>query len=133
MMNKKIVLFDGVCNLCNASVQFIIEHDKKNVFQFSSLQSDFGQKLLEKNQLNTTEFNSIILLDEENIFQQSDAALRIAKNLNFPVKLLAVFLIIPKPIRDYFYSLVSKNRYKWFGKKESCWIPTANLKSKFID
>ena len=132
-MKKKIVLFDGICNLCNASVQFIIEHDKKNAFQFSSLQSDFGQEILSKNHLNTTDFDSVLLVDNNQIFDRSDAALRIAKELDFPIRLLSVFLIIPKPIRDSFYSIIAKNRYKWFGKKESCWIPTAELKSKFID
>jgi len=132
-MKKKVVLFDGVCNLCNESVQFIIKNDKKNTFQFSSLQSEFGQKILTKNQLNTNDFDSILLLDQEKIFDKSDAALRIAKELDFPIRLLSVLLIIPKPIRDYYYSIIAKNRYKWFGKKESCWIPTAELKNKFID
>lgn len=133
MKTKKIILFDGVCNLCNSSVQFIIERDTKNVFLFSSLQSDFGQKILKENNLNEENFDSIILIDEDKIYQKSDAALRIAKELQSPIKYFNLFLILPQFLRDFGYDLIAKNRYKFFGKQESCWIPTEELKNKFLN
>lgn len=133
MKTKKIILFDGVCNLCNSSVQFIIERDTKNVFLFSSLQSDFGQKILKENNLNEENFDSIILIDEDKIYQKSDAALRIAKELQSPIKYFNLFLILPQFLRDFGYDLIAKNRYKFFGKQESCWIPTKELKNKFLN
>ena len=133
MKNKKIILFDGVCNLCNSSVQFVIDRDLNNRFMFASLQSDFGQEVLKKHHLNTTDFDSIILLDQQKIYEKSSAALRIAKELKFPWNLLAIFLILPKFLRDIGYNYVAKNRYNWFGKQESCWLPTPELRSKFLD
>lgn len=133
MKTKKIILFDGVCNLCNSSVQFIIERDTKNVFLFSSLQSDFGQKILKENNLNEKNFDSIILIDEDKIYQKSDAALRIAKELQSPIKYFNLFLILPQFLRDFGYDLIAKNRYKFFGKQESCWLPTEELKNKFLN
>ena len=133
MKNKKIILFDGVCNLCNSSVQFVIDRDPNNRFMFASLQSDFGQEVLRKYHLNTTDFDSIILLDQQKIYEKSSAALRIAKELKFPWSLLAIFLILPQFLRDIGYNYVAKNRYKWFGKQESCWMPTPELRSKFLD
>lgn len=133
MKKNKIILFDGVCNLCSSSVQFIIERDKEDQFQFASLQSDFAQKILLKNKLNTSTFDSIVLVENDKIYQKSGAALRIAKELEFPWNLLYVFIIVPYPIRDFVYGIIAKNRYKWFGKKESCWLPTPALRSKFLD
>lgn len=133
MIKKKIILFDGVCNLCNSSVQFVIERDKKDTFLFSSLQSEFGQKILKKNNMNQEEFDSILLVENDKIYQKSDAALRIAKDLDSPWNLLYVFIIFPRFIRDFGYELIAKNRYKWFGKQESCWLPTPELRSKFLD
>lgn len=133
MKKNKIILFDGVCNLCSSSVQFIIERDKEDQFQFASLQSDFAQKILLKNKLNTSTFDSIVLVENDKIYQKSGAALRIAKELEFPWNLLYVFMIVPYPIRDFVYGIIAKNRYKWFGKKESCWLPTPELRSKFLD
>lgn len=132
MNSQKIILFDGVCNLCNSTVQKVIENDDKNQFKFASLQSEFGQKFLEKNNLSTEEFNSIILVDGEKFYTRSDAALRIGKELKGIYKLSGVFFIFPKFIRDSVYDWISRNRYKWFGKQESCWLPTPELKQKFI-
>ncbi|MBT30890.1 MAG: thiol-disulfide oxidoreductase [Thalassobius sp.] len=126
-----IILFDGVCNLCNGSVNFIIDHDKKNRFKFTSLQSEKGQELLKKHNLNL-ELESIILVENEKTYQKSDAALRISKKLNFPIPLLYVAIIIPRLIRDQIYNYIAKNRYKWFGKSDSCRMPTPELKAKFI-
>lgn len=133
MKNKKIILFDGVCNLCNQSVQFVIDRDTNDRFLFASLQSDFGQNILTKHELNTSNFDSIILVDKDRIYQKSSAALRIAKELKFPWSLLTIFLILPAFIRDFGYNYVAKNRYNWFGKQESCWMPTPELRSKFLD
>lgn len=133
MKKDKIIFFDGVCNLCNSTVQFIIENDSQNKFHFSSLQSNFGQKFLEENNLKTENFDSIILLENNEVYQKSDAAIKIASHLDSPYNYLKLFSILPKFIRDFFYSIVAKNRYRIFGKKESCWIPTAELRSKFLE
>jgi predicted DCC family thiol-disulfide oxidoreductase YuxK len=132
-MNAPIILFDGVCNLCNASVQFVIERDPTAIFRFASLQSDAGQAILAKNALNTEGLNSIILVENDVVYDRSTAALRIAKRLSGGIQLVAVFLIVPKFIRDFFYKIIAKNRYRWFGKQESCWLPTKELKARFLD
>lgn len=131
-----IILFDGVCNLCNASVQFVIERDPTAIFRFSALQSDFGRAILAKNGLYTegslSALNSIILLENDVVYDRSTAALRIAKRLSGGIQLMAVFLIVPKFMRDFFYKIIAKNRYRWFGKQESCWLPTKELKARFL-
>lgn len=127
-----IVLFDGLCNLCSSSVQFIITHDPKNRFRFASLQSDFGQKILHENHLSATDLNSFILYENGKIYTRSTGALKVAKQLSGPWKLLSGFLILPPFLRDGIYNLVSRNRYKWFGKKSSCWLPSKSLNSRFI-
>ena len=112
MKTRKIILFDGICNLCNQSVQFVIEHDKENLFQFASLQSDFGQDFLKKNQFELLNFNSIIYIEGEQFFTKSSAALKIAQQLNGKIAWLSIFLIVPKPLRDIVYSFIAKNRYR---------------------
>ncbi|CVK16591.1 Predicted thiol-disulfide oxidoreductase YuxK, DCC family [Apibacter mensalis] len=132
-MKTYIVLFDGICNLCNSTVQFIIKRDKNNVFKFSSLQSEFGQNFLKERNLSSTDFNSIILYEPGvAYYTKSTAILKIVQKLGFPYKILSVFLLIPSPIRDSIYSLLSKNRYHLFGKKDSCMVPTPENKKKFI-
>lgn len=128
----KIILFDGVCNLCNSSVNFIIDHDKKNMFRFASLQSDSGQTLLKKFGLNNESFDSIILIDNEKYFTRSSAVLRIVKNFPGFWKLLYIFIIVPPAVRNLLYDIIAENRYKWFGKKDSCRVPTPELKEKFL-
>ncbi|MBJ2173022.1 thiol-disulfide oxidoreductase DCC family protein [Aureibaculum sp. A20] len=130
--NKSIILFDGVCNLCNNSVQFIINRDKNNHFIFASLQSDAAQDILLHFQRNNSDFDSIILIVNGKIFDKSSAILKIFNKLNGFWKYSYVFIIIPKFIRDFFYTLIAQNRYKWFGKKDSCIIPTKELKAKFL-
>lgn len=132
MNTDKIILFDGVCNLCNSSVQKVIENDDKNVFRFASLQSDFGQEFLKKNNFDTGTYDSMILIDGDKFYTRSDAALRIGKELRGFKKISGLLLLIPKPVRNAVYNIIAKNRYKWFGKKESCWLPTPELKQKFI-
>ncbi|WP_347374714.1 thiol-disulfide oxidoreductase DCC family protein [Aequorivita sp. Q41] len=128
----KIILFDGVCNLCNSSVNFVIKHDPKNHFKFAALQSEIGQALLSKFNLDSTKVASIILIDGDKIYQKSSAVLTIAKNLSGAYPLLFGFMIIPKFIRNAAYEYIAKNRYKWYGKKESCMLPSPELKSKFL-
>ncbi len=128
----KIILFDGVCNLCNSSVTFVIQRDKKDVFRFAALQEEPGASLLEKYGIDASETDSIILIDSDKAYTKSTAALKIAKNLGGAYPLLYGFMIIPKCIRNWVYDYVAKNRYKWYGKKESCMIPTPELRSKFL-
>lgn len=130
--NKGIVLFDGVCNLCDSSVQFIIKHDKKDFFRFAALQSETGKALLSKAGLPENYLQTFVYFEGEKFYTQSTAALRISKHLNGAWKAFYPLLIIPAPIRNIFYRLVANNRYKVFGKKDECMIPTPELKSKFI-
>ncbi|MCM3567775.1 thiol-disulfide oxidoreductase DCC family protein [Neobacillus mesonae] len=129
---ERIILFDGICNLCNRSVQFIIKRDPHGCFKFASLQGETGQKLLKKHGL-TSGINSFVLIENETIYLESTAALRVCRRLDRGWKLFAGFLIIPRPIRDIFYKIVANNRYKWFGKKNSCMLPLPEWKSRFLD
>ena len=131
--NKKLILFDGVCNLCDASVQYIITIDQNDLFRYAALQSDIGQKVIEEFSINTDKTDSVLLYSEENgISYKSTAALKIASKLGFPVNLMSVFLVVPTFIRNWVYDYIAKNRYKWYGKKDECMIPTPELKSKFL-
>ncbi len=129
---KAIILFDGVCNFCNSSVNFVIKHDKKNHFLFAPLQSETAKKLLEKFNIDSSKTDSFILIENNKAYLKSTAALRVTKHLNKLYPLLYAFLITPPFIRNSVYNLVAKNRYKWFGKKEICMIPSAEIKGKFI-
>jgi predicted DCC family thiol-disulfide oxidoreductase YuxK len=129
----KISLFDGVCNLCNSSVQFIIKRDRKNRFLFASLQGHTGQEYLRRFNLPADTFNSFLLVEDNHYYTRSTSALRIARSLSGGWPLLYAFIIVPRFIRDAVYNLIAKNRYKWFGKQEACWIPTPDLKKKFLD
>lgn len=133
MTEGKIILFDGVCNLCNGAINFIIKHDPKAVFSFASLQGETGQKLLAKHKIDPNKIDSIILIECQSVSVKSTAALRIAKSLNRGYPLLYGFIIIPIFIRNAVYDYIARNRYKWFGKKDSCMIPTPELKSRFLD
>ena len=130
--NKPVILFDGVCNLCSGSVQFILKRDKEKKFLFASLQSVYGQALLKQLHLPTDTFNSFILYDGDEIFTRSTAALKMFSQLK-GWSWVKIFWIVPKFIRDAVYNLIAKNRYKWFGKKEECWVPTPELKARFLD
>ncbi len=130
---KPLMLFDGVCNLCNNSVQFIIERDPQAHLQFASLQSNTGQALLKKFQLPTDDFDTFVLIENDRAFTRSSGALKAVRHLKGLWPLLYGFIIIPKPIRDFFYNLVARNRYRWFGKQEHCMLPTPDLKQRFLD
>jgi predicted DCC family thiol-disulfide oxidoreductase YuxK len=127
-----VLLFDGVCNLCNGFVQFIIKRDTKGIFRFTSLQSDIGQQLMKDHGFPTDELNTVILIKNGQVYTHSDAPLQIARHLSFPWPLFSIFAIVPKMIRDRIYDWVARNRYKWYGKKDSCMIPTPELKSRFL-
>lgn len=132
--NKKIILFDGVCNLCNDSVQLIIERDKNDVFRFASLQSEVGQKLTTERGIDQEAMDSIILIEPGiAYYEKSTAALEISKHLSGGYSLLKYFSFLPEGFRNGVYDIIAKNRYKWFGKKEECMIPTPELKAKFLD
>ena len=132
-INHPVILFDGVCNLCSASVQYVIKHDPKKNFRFASLQSSFGEKILLRFNLPLNNYNSFILYANDKIYTRSTAALFVTKELSGLIKLLYVFIIVPKFIRDAVYNIIAKNRYKWFGRKNECWIPTTELKNLFYD
>ncbi|MDT7831983.1 DCC1-like thiol-disulfide oxidoreductase family protein [Flavobacteriaceae bacterium S356] len=132
--NKLIVLFDGVCNLCNDSVVKIIKNDKNDVFRFTSLQSETGSKIIEYLGIDTTKVDSIVLYDPKKAYYiKSEAALKILNHFNGFWKLFQVFALLPNSFNNIFYAFIAKNRYKWFGRKESCMIPTPELKVKFLD
>jgi predicted DCC family thiol-disulfide oxidoreductase YuxK len=117
--NQSIVLFDGVCNLCNAAVAFIIKRDKKKIFKLSPLQSSFSESLNDQYHLNQPQLNSIVLIENNKVYYKSTAVLRVVKKLSGPIKYLYIFIIVPPFIRDAVYSVIAKNRYRWFGKR-SC-------------
>ena len=125
-----IVLFDGGCNLCSKSVQFIIKRDPHNQFLFASLQSEMGKSLLEKHHL--SEVDSVVLIKEDMYYMESDAALEICRHLSSGWKLLAILKVIPSSIRDPLYQFVARNRYRWFGKQDSCMLPTEEMKKRFL-
>ncbi len=130
--NKNIVLFDGVCNLCNGAVTFIIRRDKNDLFRYASLQSDVGMELARKHNIDTDETDSIILIGNHKSYTKSTAILRIARHLSGGYPLLYGFMALPKFIRDRMYDIIADNRYKWFGKRDSCMIPNPELKAKFL-
>ena len=130
--NSKIILFDGICNFCNYWVNFIIDHDKQNIFKFAALQSEKGRELLDKFELPKDDFDSFILISQNKVYKKSSAAFEIAKQLNGWPKIIIPFGILPHSLTDLIYDLVAKNRYKFFGKKDSCRIPTKEEKSRFL-
>lgn len=128
-----ILLFDGVCNLCSRSVQFVLSHDKQNLFHFASLQSPIGQKLLQQYRLNEQPLTSLVLIHKRQAFIRSTAALNIAKLLEGPWLFMNVFRFIPTFIRDGVYNWIANHRYQWFGKHNTCWLPTPTLRARFLD
>src|SRR5688500_8337177 len=126
MQEQPIILFDGICNFCDSAVNFLIRNDKKNRIRFAALQSDPGQLLLKQNNLSTTSFDTFVLIDKGKTYTRSTAALRVCRYLTGGWPIFYGFIIVPAFIRDMLYNLVAQNRYRWFGKKESCMIPEAS-------
>lgn len=129
---KGIVLFDGECNFCDKSVQFIIKYDPKGYYNFASLQSEIGQELLKKYNLNSN-MESFVLIEHNKAYEKSTAALKITKNLSWGWKLLYPLILVPVPLRNWLYGVIAKNRYKWFGKKDQCVIPSPEIRERFLD
>jgi len=127
-----IILFDGICNLCNTAVQFVIRRDKSSHFLFASLQSEEGKKILVENNLPVNEMHSFILVEDGRVYDRSTAALKVVRKLNGLWPLFYAFITVPKFIRDAVYQVISQNRYQWFGKKNECMIPTPELKARFL-
>ena len=131
--NKKVILFDGVCNLCNQSVLKIIKYDKRNTFLFTALQSEKGKEILNLLRINSSKVDSIVLYDPGVSYDiKSTAALKIMQDFKGLWRISFLFLFIPEYVRNYLYDVIAKNRYQWFGKKEVCMIPTPELKAKFL-
>lgn len=131
---KKVILFDGVCNLCNRAIQFVIKRDKKDVFRFAALQSETGRRFIAERGIDTSKVDSIILIEPQiAYYTKSEAALQIGKSFGGIWNLLGIFDWIPRVIRDWVYDRIARNRYKWFGKRSECMIPTPGLKAKFLD
>lgn len=128
---EKIILFDGVCNLCDKSVQWVLKRDKNDVFLFAPMQGKTAEGL--KIQHKLFHMQSVVLIENEKVYTESTAVLRILKHLRGVWKLLYVFILLPKPLRDSIYRFIAKRRYQWFGKKESCLVPTPQLKNRFLD
>jgi predicted DCC family thiol-disulfide oxidoreductase YuxK len=131
--DKPIIFFDGVCNLCSRSVQFIIKKDKKKQFRFASLQGKAGQELLKKFNLPADHFNSFILAEGDQIYTRSTGVLRMLKKLGGGWQLFYGFIIVPKFIRNAVYNWIARNRYKWYGKRNECMVPTPDLKERFLE
>lgn len=127
------MLFDGVCNLCSGAVAFIIARDRRAQFGFASLQSDAGRRLLRELNGDGALPDTFVLVEDGRMFTQSTAALRIAQRLGFPWNLAALLRVLPRAIRDRAYRVVARNRYRWFGKREVCMMPTPDLRRRFLE
>ncbi|MEO0338173.1 MAG: thiol-disulfide oxidoreductase DCC family protein [Bacteroidota bacterium] len=133
MESGPILLFDGVCNLCDASVQRVIKADRKGIFRFASLQSEAAAELLRQSSLSEQHLKSVVLFHKDQFYTHSDAVLKTANLLGGAWNLLYAFWWVPRIIRDGIYNWIAANRYKWFGKKDQCMIPTPDLRSRFLD
>jgi predicted DCC family thiol-disulfide oxidoreductase YuxK len=134
MSEAPVLLFDGVCNLCNGAVQFIVDHDRTKQIRFASLQSDGGRALLEKHGVAVPEGDpeTMLLVENGRVLDRSTAALHVAAHLTFPFWLGRVFLLVPRPLRDLVYGFVARNRYRWFGRTNECRIPTPELRARLV-
>lgn len=133
MAEKSIIMFDGVCNLCNGFVNFMIPRDRKNIFLFGSLQSEKVKNILKQHNASITDISTVILLEDDRLYTQSTAVLRILRKMSGGWPLLYGFIVVPRPIRDFIYNLIARNRYKLFGKKDACMLPTPELKARFVE
>ena len=127
-----VVLFDGVCNFCNGSINFVIRHDRAGYFKFAPLQSETGEQLVREHGIDTEKTDSIILIEDGRAYIHSEAALRIARRLDRPWSWSYALIVVPRPIRDYFYRLFAKYRYRLFGRREECMIPTPDVRARFL-
>lgn len=130
--DHSIVLFDGVCNLCNGCVTFIIRHDRKDYFRFAALQSDKGIEIQERYGLNHTSLDALVVVEDGRAYLKSGAALRVARRLGLPYGLLSGFLMVPPFVRDFLYDWFASNRYGWFGKRDECMVPSPEVRERFV-
>ncbi|MGV3696918.1 thiol-disulfide oxidoreductase DCC family protein [Flavobacterium sp.] len=132
--DKKILLFDGVCNLCDSAIQFVIKHDKKDVFRFVPLQSELGRSIIKHLGIDTSKVDSMLLYEPGvAYYYKAQAAIRISRYMGGIYSMIGIFSVLPRGFLDWVYDYVARNRYKWYGKKESCMIPTPELKAKFLE
>lgn len=132
-LSAPLILFDGVCNFCCFWIQFLIRRDPDRQFHFAALQSSAGQGALRRLGLSADNLTTMILVEGNRHYAKSSAALRIARRMGGLWPLLFVFIAIPAPVRDFFYDFIARNRTRWFGKRESCMIPTAEVKERFLE
>lgn len=132
MTENPVLLFDGVCNLCNGAVQWVLRRDRSNVFRFAALQSETGRSLLQRFGLSADNFDTVVLVEGDRIFTRSDAALEVARRLGGGWPALLIFKVVPRFIRDGIYNWVARNRYRWFGRREACMLPRPEWKAKFL-
>ena len=133
MLQQPVILFDGVCNFCNGAVNFVIKRDKKGIIKFAPLQSDVAMKLLTEYNLSTQDMRSFVFIEKNQVYTRSTAALRVCRYLDNLWPLLYGFIIVPRFLRNGIYDLIAKNRYKWFGQKTTCMIPTPEVQSRFLN
>jgi predicted DCC family thiol-disulfide oxidoreductase YuxK len=133
MNEHPVILFDGVCNFCNGLMNFVIRQDKKRVFRFAALQSEAGKNILQQHNLSTQDFDSFVLIDKNRVFKKSSASLKVMSRLPWYWKPAQILWIIPLFIRNAVYDFVARNRYKWFGKKEQCMVPTPEIRGRFLN
>ena len=131
-MEKQVIFFDGVCNLCNSSVNFVIDRDKNKVFRYAALQSDYAAEQLGPLGVDLSKLESIVLYKDGKVYDKSSAALNIARQLSGGWSLFYGFIVLPKFLRDFVYNIIARNRYRWFGKKNECRIPTPELRELFV-
>lgn len=128
-----VIIFDGVCHLCNASVDFVMKRDQKRAFKYTANQMEAGRRILRDNDIDPDQIETVFLYENGKLYGKSTAALHIARKLGFPYNLAFLFMIVPAFIRNIVYDLIARNRYKWFGKKETCRLPTAEERALFLD
>ena len=133
MNQQPIILFDGICNFCNSAVNFTLKRNKKENIRFAPLQSEAGQKLLQHYHLPVTDMESFVFIENDTAYKQSTAALKVCRHLRGLWPLCYAFMIVPKFIRDGIYNWIAKNRYKWFGIRQACMVPTAEVKARFLN
>lgn len=132
-MSQPLVLFDGVCHLCTGSVQFLLKRDPEAHLRFASLQSKLGQKILKSQGLSQTDFRSFLFVEKGQLYQKSSAFLMASRHLSALWPILYLLIVLPRFLRDWVYDLVARNRYKWFGKREECWLPTKDIQARFLE
>jgi predicted DCC family thiol-disulfide oxidoreductase YuxK len=128
-----VLLFDGVCNLCTGVVTFVVPRDPDGRIRFASLQSDAGRRLLEGCGFSPDDRSTVVLVEGDDCYTKSSAAIRVARHLGMPYAALAILVVVPRPIRDAVYDVVAANRYDWFGQRDSCMVPTADVSDRFLD